>query len=158
MGIWDKIKSAKNYLTGGGINLELINPEICYLRKPFNVVLYIKVEDRDIEVDSIYIQVKQEEIVRVPVKSKNMNGHKTKRTEHKTHLLYERKILIEQDVILDAQEEYDFEVEIELPPDAFPAFIGKYTELVWTMKGVVEKPGTNPKSNIIRFDPYYEIK
>lgn len=158
MGIWDKIKSAKNYLTGGGVSLELLNPEICYLRKPFNVVLYVKVDEVDVEIDSIYIHLKQQEKVSVPVRKRNSQGDSRSGMEHKTHLLYERKFLIEEDVILDANERYEFEVEIELPPNAFPSFLGKYTELVWSMRAVAEKSGTNPKSEKFIFEPYYEFK
>ena len=158
MGIWDKLKSAKNYLTGGGVFMELFLPEVCYLRKPFFVKLYIEVENQDIDVDSIYIHILHEEKVSVPIKETKADGTKKSKRIRKSNILFEKKVLIEEDVVLEANEKYEFEIEIELPSGTYPSFIGKYSEINWGMRAVAVKSGTNPKSDMMIFEPYYEIK
>lgn len=154
MGLFSKLK---NFVTGGGVNLTLQIVNECYLRKPFDVELTLAVDDLEIEAELIYIEVKFVETVRVRVNTSNSQGHSTTRTVTKESILYEDKIYIERDFVLEPNREYNYTTTIQLPLEASPSFEGVHSKLVWSLQAFIQKSGNDPESEVLIFDPLYEL-
>jgi len=171
MGLWDKLVKAKNYFTGGGAELVVEFASEPQLRKPFNVNLYVRVKESDVEVDRIYLKVKNiEEVevrVRVPKTQTGRPGevHRTpvgnsntkNRTERQSHTIAEQEFILDEGVLLHANQEYDWNTEIVLPIDGVNSYAGKNAKIYWTIQAYLEKSGNDPNSKVIVFDPLYEI-
>jgi len=154
MGFFKKIK---NFLTDGGATVTLEILSEVYLRKPFDVLLTISLEDQDVLAERIYIEVKYLEVVRMQVSTRTMNGHSTTKTVTKESVLYEDRILLEKDYLLKAGTQYQSTNTIQLPLEAMPSFDGVHAKLIWTLEAFVEKSGHDPGSEKLIFDPLYEL-
>ncbi len=154
MGLFSKIK---NFITGGGVRLSLQIVNESYLRKPFDVELIIAVEDQDIEADLIYIDLKYLEEVSVSVNTRNAQGHYSTIVEKEYAVLYEEKIMVEENFILEAGQEYTYVNTIQLPLEAFPSFEGVNSKLIWSMEAFVQKAGNDPNSEKLIFEPLYDF-
>lgn len=154
MGLFSTIK---NFITGGGVRLSLQIINESYLRKPFEVELIIAVEDQDIEAELIYIDLKYIEEVTVEVRTRNAQGQHSTETKRNHTVLYEDKILIEKDFVLESGQEYTYVSTVQLPLEAFPSFQGKHAKLLWIMEAFVQKSGNDPNSEVLVFEPLYEL-
>ena len=154
MGFFNKIK---NFVTGGGVELTLEIVGECYLRKPFEVALTLTVDNLEIEAELIYLNLKFVERVRVRVNTHNSQGQSSSRTVTKESVLYEDKIYLDRDIVLDPNQEYRYTETIHLPLEAMPSFEGVHANLEWSLQAVIEKSGNDPESEVLIFDPLYEI-
>jgi len=168
MGLWDKLVKAKNYFTGGGAELVVEFVSEPQLRKPFNVNLYVRVKESDVEVDRIYLKVKNIEEVEVRVRVQNNPTRRPgevqttptgsrNRTERETHIIAEQEFILDEGVLLNANQEYDWKTEIVLPIDGVNSYAGKNAKIYWTIQAYLEKSGNDPNSKVIVFDPLYEM-
>lgn len=160
MGFLDKLKSIKNYITGGGAEL-FIKMDESYLRQAFKVSLEIQVKDVDINADQIYLEFKNVESVEVDVKVRDYSnehslGNRSK-TVSKKHTIVEEKIVLDENVLLEFGESYLYEKEVTLPMEGLPTYIGKNCEIYWTVQAYIEKKGNDPNSKLVVFDPIYAI-
>jgi len=147
----------KNFVTGGGVEMTLqINNE-CYLRKPFDVELKMQVDNAAIEAELIYIDLKYIESVEVQVTTHSAQGHSQSRTVRKNSVLYEDRIFIEQDFVLEADQDYTYVNTIQLPLEAMPSFDGIHSKLIWSLQAFIQKSGNDPESEVLVFEPLYEI-
>ncbi|MEL6924157.1 MAG: hypothetical protein AAFO94_08925 [Bacteroidota bacterium] len=170
MGLWDKLVKAKNYFTGGGAEVVLEFVDEPQLRRPFKVQLFVRVKETDIEIDRICLVIKNlEEVVIKNVKvnrttpgaGSTQPGSVNKANDHKTvresHVITKAEIVLDENVLLHANQEYDWQYEVQLPIDGVNGYAGKYTKIYWTIQAYLEKAGNDPNSKLITFDPRYEI-
>jgi len=157
MGFFDSLKKAKNFLTGGGAKLKIVQLDQPQLRQPFKVEVVISMEDSDIEADKIYLQIKNIEQLKMKIYRTDELGERRQKEERKQNVLYENKYILEQNVTLAALEEYRYVVELNIPPECFPAFQGIDAKYTWSMQAIIEKSGNNPESDRIDFEPAYTL-
>jgi len=163
MGFLDKLKSVKNYITGGGAELS-INMKETFLRQAFGLSLEILIKDVDIKADRIYLVIQNVEAVEGEVDMRNSMNDSThgtignrRRTVRKKHVIVENKITLDESVLLEANESYLYEKEIMLPMEGVPTYVGKYSEIYWSVQAFVEKSGNDPNSKLVLFDPIYVV-
>jgi len=157
MGLFDRFKKFKNYITGGGVEVSIGIKDECYLRKPFEVAVSIKVGEQQTEADRIYIHIKYTEKVKASGHVHDSDGSSSRETFYDSEILFEEKLILDEDKILLANERYDYTASIELPVEVSPSFNGVNAELIWTMQVFVDKPGNDPESEELKFDPLYQI-
>ena len=157
MGFFDSIKKAKNYLTGGGVKIEIIQLDQPQLRKPFKLKVLIILEDGEIEADKIYLEIKNTEQLKMNVDIKDDTGKRYQRQETKYNILYEREYILDQMKLLQAYEKYTYEVEVNIPLHCFPSFKGVGAKYTWTVQAAIDKAGNNPESDLIYIEPEYTI-
>ena len=157
MGIWDSIKKAKNYLTGGGANIEIEIIGTPHLKKAFTVRIDVEIEKSDIQADRIYIIVQNTEHVEMNIRSRNTTGRNRGRTHRRQNVLFKEDIVLEEMVLLTANDHFTYKADILLPEEANPSYTGVNAKVSWSLQACIEKSGNNPESERIYFDPFYTI-
>ncbi len=153
MGFFDKLKRVKNYFTGGGAEIEIEFLGESYLHQPFNIKVVVKIGEQEIDCNEVYLVVKNTEHVEVQARTYNSNGQSTSRVFHNAATLYEDRISFAQDVILEANQIYDFEATLHFPPEVVPSFQGINSKLVWTLQAFIDMRGNDPNSELVEFEP-----
>ena len=157
MGLLDGLKKMKNYLTGGGVKIEIRDIEAPKLKTPFSVEVIITVEDEDIETDKICLRIRNEEHVKMSVNVMGNDGTQRSQEERKKNILYEHIYLMDENKQLRANQTYTYTVEISLPPECFPVFHGVNAKYTWSMQAYIDKSGNNPNTKVIYFEPAYTL-
>lgn len=157
MGFFDSIKKAKNYLTGGGVKIDVIQIDQPQLRAPFKIEVVVIVEDGEIEADKIYLHIKNVEHVKKSVEVTDEKGNAHQHQEIKQNILFEQEYVLDQLRHLRPHEIYKYQVEVSIPVECFPAFTGIDARYTWTMQAAIDKAGNNPESDLIDFEPAYTI-
>jgi len=158
MGIWDTIKKAKNYMTGGGAKLYIDLVEEPRLRQAFKVEVRLDIDDAEIEVDRIYLALRFTEHVQMEISTTDATGKSHSSTERKQNILFKEDIVLDEMLILNADEQYSYETTIKLPPEVLPAFEGVNAKFTWSLQAIIDKAGNNPESKLIYFEPLYSIQ
>ena len=152
MGIFDKLKQAKNYLSGGGVKVDLILDESAI---PGEGKLHIKVlalvEEYEILADKLYINVVAEETIKY---RENYSGHShhshhshrgaTNRT--KTVKTFKEQIIIDEDFRLDPYGEYEWEAIFNIPDGYEGTYRGINAFHEWKVLAGISKKGNDPDS------------
>lgn len=145
MGLFDKIKQAANFVTGGGASVT-IAPEGSEFDKaaPIRVRVTAQVKDAPITADSAYLEIRGREYVSL---RKNINGKQE--NIHEDHISFTHKV---QTVItggLEGGKSYDWDMEFTLPSNAQPTFHGTMGHHIWEIKGAIDAKGNDPDSGWI---------
>ncbi len=154
MGFLNKLKSAKNLMTGGGakVTLEAPEPTLC---APFEVVVRASIADADVKVSRVYLRVRSVEEVRlpdVPVPVEEMiDGERrivgTERREYSDKAtLYSADYDIGEAETLEAGSERAWDALIELPEDALPTYHGHRASHQWQFYAGLDARGNDPDS------------
>jgi len=153
MGFFDGLKRIKNYFTGGSAEVDIEFLQECRLHEPFNIKVVLTIGDQDIDSNEIYLEVKNTEHVEVQARTYNSSGQSTSRTFHNAANLYEDRISFAEDIILSANEIYEFEAQLHFPPEVVPSFQGINSKLVWTLQAFIDTRGNDPNSELVEFEP-----
>ncbi len=145
MGLFDKIKQATNFVTGGGANVT-IAPEGSEFDKaaPIKVRITAQIKDAPINATAAYLDIRAREYVSL---RKNING-KTENI-HEDHVSYTHKVQAVITTALEGKQSYDWEMEFTLPSNAQPTFHGTMGHQVWEVKGALDVKGNDPDSGWI---------
>jgi len=156
MGIWDKIKSVKNMVTGGGADVTLTIEESSIKGLKINVRAFIK--DADMKVDKVYLKVRSVEKVVAPDIdiARNQNGQVVRTREHVHHseTIFEQEFLVTGAETLNSQEEYNWSTNIELPERALPTYKGRNAQNTWMVFAGLDASGNDPDSGWVEVDLY----
>ena len=162
MGFWNKLKQAKNYLTGGGLDAHIRFTDEPRLKQPFMVELNAVIEDHDIEVREINLIIRNIETVKVRVTGNQRSTRdnqviNTSRDETETNVLCEDKIVVTQHTLLEANRKYNWNVQVHLPERGNPNYQSENCKIYWTMQAFFEKGGNDPNTDLVYFEPAYTI-
>lgn len=159
MGIFDKLKAVKNFVTGGGatVTVEINEPS---LTQPFQVVVRTHVADADIKVTKVYLQIKAiEEVVLndvpVPIEEEIDGETRVVRVEREDYrrevTTYEQEIVVADQQELPAGSEHEWQAEITLG-DALPTFNGHNARHYWQIFAGLDMFGNDPDSGWVTFE------
>jgi len=142
MGLFDKLKQAANFVTGGGATVT-ITPEGSEFDKTSTIRVRVSalIKDAPLEATSVYLEIRSREYVSL---RKNINGKSENINED--HISYSTKV---QNVItgtLEGKQSYDWTLEFSLPSNAQPTFHGTMGHQVWEIKGAIDVKGNDPDS------------
>lgn len=149
MGFLDKIKSAKNYLTGGGAKLfvEVLEPGF---DEPFSVRVRAEVSDSDLKINGVYLKIKGEEEVIIPdvlVADRTGDDVEVRRENvARETVTFEATVQVEGAQTLDAGQTYEWEVQVTLNDDCLPTYDGPLAKHWWLFLAGLDKTGNDPDS------------
>lgn len=145
MGLFDKIKQATNFVTGGGANVT-IAPEGSEFDKasPIKVRITAQIKDAPINATAAYLDIRAREYVSL---RKNINGKQE--NIHEEHISYTHKVQSVITSALEGKQSYDWDMEFTLPSNAQPTYHGTMGHQVWEVKGAIDAKGNDPDSGWI---------
>jgi hypothetical protein len=145
MGLFDKIKQAANFVTGGGASVT-IAPEGSEFDKSASIKVKItaQIKDATLSATAAYLDIRTREYVSL---RKSING-KTENI-HEEHVGYTHKVQAVITTPLEGKQSYDWEVEFTLPSNAQPTYHGTMAHQVWEIKGALDVKGNDPDSGWI---------
>jgi hypothetical protein len=142
MGLFDKLKQAKNFITGGSATVILLHENREYDKAaPIKIKINVKVKDAPVSPTAVYLDIRSKESVDLNV---SVNGKK----EHikEDHFGYKDTVKILLNEELQALQSYDWELEFTLPSTTQPTFHGHLSHFVWEIKGALDVKGNDPDS------------
>ena len=170
MGIFDKLKQARNFLSGGGANLSVSFDKPYYVQgEPIQLVINCQVGDRDINVRNVYLNVRATETVKVKVRETRTTGtshtsqtpsvhHSRERTETETYVSFKLDHQVAPAQNLMAGENYEWAVRFDLPEDVMPTYLGKNATHIWKVFAGLNTSGNDPDSGWQEFQLFGAIK
>lgn len=149
MGIFDKVKSFANKLTGGSAKV-FVEAEPFRIGEPIQVKIKAIVQDESISIDRVYLIVEGLEEVRVHDQdfTRNQSGNlrTTSETIHRTHRTYVNEINVSGEMNLAATMTYDWTTSVEIPVGSNPIYRGRYAQHIYRIKAGLDMSGNDPDS------------
>jgi len=137
MGLFDKIKSAANAVTGGAAKVSVQVPQ-ARLREPFNVTVQATSTGQDVKYSKVYIKI--EGVEQVDMKDKD---NKSVSASAKTVDLI---FTVAPAGVLAANESGEWSIDVELPQSATPEFKGQFTRHFYRIWAGLDTVGNDPDS------------
>ncbi len=149
MGIFDKVKSFANKITGGSAKV-FVEADSMKIGEPFQVRIKAMVKDEPIQIDRVYLQVQGLEAVRVHDTDiqRSQDGQTRSRSEtiNRTHQTYIDEINVAGQMNLAATMTYDWTEEVIIPESAQPIYLGRYARHTYRIKAGLDMAGNDPDS------------
>lgn len=143
MGFFDKIKAAKNALTGGAAEV-FVEPQPAVRGQPAAVNIRV-VAKANFKADGIYLLVRSRE--RAELEDKDWeDGEQSRETVRGTRTSYEKRFEAGGAQELAEGQEYSFAAEITIPADCNPTFRGRMIQHGWEIQAGVDATGNDPDS------------
>jgi hypothetical protein len=148
MGFFDKVKSFKNALTGGGATV-YFETEGMELGKPFDITVKATIGDQDLKVSRVYFDIEGCEQVKVRVTerssedgdvSSSTRDHTVKTVTHSQH------VTVADAQMLSANESYEWKVTVTLPEDLLPIYYGHHCQHTYVGRASLDSFGNDPDS------------
>jgi len=140
MGFFDKMKSMKNAITGGGAKVFIICDNFS-LVEPFEIIVKAQIKDADIKISRVYLDIIGSEEIVI-------------RDSEGTFESNSDTVNINFDIagggILKANELYEWKAMIELPKDSPAIYYGNDCTHTYQAKVGLDAPGNDPDSGWIR--------
>ena len=156
MGFFDKVKALKNSITGGAAKVDIESAELVF-GQPFTLTVVAQIDDADLKVNNVILKIQAKEAI---------SG-----LHHETHIRdgegqsiiqesevnnTESTLFIELEVadaqVLNANEEYRWEVEVMLPEDAKPVYTGVYCRHYYIAQASLDAFGNDPDSGWLELE------
>ena len=147
MGIFDKLKSVKNFVTGGGAEVHAQLPDVLVRGESATVSIRAEIKDASMDVSSVYINVRASETIDMVVED-NDDYHDLDRI-YENNETFSDKFSLNIDQTLDAGQEYEWEIEIIIPEDARASYSGVYASNDWEIEAGIDVKGNDPDSGWI---------
>jgi hypothetical protein len=142
-----------NKITGGGAKVS-VTAETPKLTGPFKVNVKAIVSDNDLKIDKVYLYLRGVEKTRV----RNVEFPATQtQSSHKKDVNGEEEVTKTEFVVAPAQtltgkQEYNWSLDIQLPPNALPTYVGRNAWYDWEIKAGLDAPGNDPDSGWVKID------
>jgi len=146
MGLWDKIKQAKNFVTGGGADVSIMFEQSeVKLGEPFKVKVSAVVKDANLKMAKAYIKIRGRETVEA--KDRDYENGRTKTENVRNHAdTWKHEIPIGQAAELEANGSYDWEAELTIPASNNPTYRGRNAWHEYEVFAGLDVPGNDPDS------------
>ncbi len=144
MGIFDKLKNAANFVTGGGASVELAIPD-GNLGSPLIATVHIKTKKDNLEVKNVYLNIRCSETTKEEISTED--GPEIKENEE---VLYDNKLIIAEGSTFEGGKEYSFSKEIVLPQDSKATMSENNVDIIWEFQAGLDVKGNDPDSGWIK--------
>ena len=146
MGLFDKLKSAVNFVTGGGAVVKITPANAVYDgTSPVKVKVSAQIKDAPLNAKKIYLQVRSQE--RVQFKEKQ-DGKEV--TISKSHTSYEHTLDFAGGQTLEANKSYEWDTEFTLPAQIPGSVDGTLFNHVWEVMAGIDVSGNDPDSGWVQ--------
>lgn len=147
MGLFDKLKSAVNVVTGGGANVVLeFQPPVAFPGDYVRVRLTITSTGNQLQSKGTFIDLVGVEHIQVPNRAEGNEGAITI-----TRNTFEQEIQVGPAFTLPANGTQQFEGQFQVPLNAQPSYQGRYARHEWQLRGRMEAFGNDPDSGYLPF-------
>ncbi|MCP4325838.1 MAG: sporulation protein [Alteromonadales bacterium] len=155
MGFFDKMKAMKNAVTGGAAKVYLECEELSY-DDPFKVTIKAQTGDATVKVDNIYLLIEGREEVEVPdvdvVYDEDGDEHRRRERVYASCTSISLRIKVADQQELEANQSYEWEVDVKLPENSPKIFRGRYAEHGYRAQAGLDCFGNDPDSGWIELD------
>jgi hypothetical protein len=148
MGFLDKIKSAKNAVTGGAAKVYL-DLEVGSFGEPIQVRIKAESQGSNVKYSRIYLEIEGVEEVEVPdvdVVYERDNSHVKRERVYASHKSLELDITVADSGVLAENESGEWVTEVQLPENALNTFYGRYTKHYYRILAGIDCFGNDPDS------------
>jgi hypothetical protein len=143
MGIFDKLKSAVNAVTGGAATVNIdVGAGVIMPGDPVSVKVTATSTGAEVKSKGVFVDVKGEEQVTIVDPNTKQKISQSKKT-------LEQVFQIAQPFVLGAKETKVFEGTIQLNPGAMPSFNGSLAQHAYFIRGRLEAFGNDPDSGFL---------
>lgn len=143
MGLFDKLKSAVNFVTGGAAKVQIeYSPSTALPGDPISVKVTATSTGAEVKSKGIYIDLRAVERVSV-------NKRDSAELDNDLNLsftTFNQEFKIAEEFVLGKDETKVFEGSVNMPQNVQPTFNGKYVSHEWEIRGRVEAKGNDPDS------------
>jgi hypothetical protein len=150
MGFFDKLKSMKNAITGGGAKVFIDCDAISYTGA-FQVRIRAEVADADLEIKRVYLKLSGEEEVEVPDVDV-LYDQDGEEAERRVENVYAKNETVNLEINVAGAEElkannsYEWIAEVTLPSNAPSIYKGKYCQHIYSVLVGLDAVGNDPDS------------
>ena len=148
------LKNLINKITGGGakVSIEIDEAVLC---EPFTVKVKAEVGDADLKIDKVYLYVKSTERAHFDnVEMRDHSGEIYTQDLEFDNGAFRQDFVVSGPEVLKANQTYEWEIQIELPEEAAPTFVGRNIQHVWEFYAGLDATGNDPDSGWVIFDVY----
>ncbi|BFM49001.1 hypothetical protein [Marinomonas sp. THO17] len=150
MGLFSKLKSIKNAVTGGAAKV-YIESEALSFTEPFRVMITVQTDDAPVKINRAYLKVVACEEVEVPdvdveYDNDNDQAYRKLETVWASNDTIDLDLTVADGQELEANETYKWEVEVELPQGAPAIYRGHYCQHVYRAFAGLDCFGNDPDS------------
>lgn len=152
MGFFDKVKSIKNMVTGGGAKVVIGDFKPSW-DEPFTITITAEIADTELKIDNVYLQIEANETVEVEnYRITDSEGDSRYQDIRITENTFKDEVKAAGAQTLNANETYTWSVEIELPDDVLPTYHGPNAQHEWRLKAGLDAFGNDPDSGWAYFE------
>jgi hypothetical protein len=154
MGLFDKIKSMANAVTGGAakVSVEVMDAR---LSAPFDVVVRAQSQGSDVKYDRVYVKVESIEKVEVPdtdvVYEEDGSSQRKREIVRASDTIFAQEFVASGSGVVKANETQEWKLQVTLPSNAMPGYKGKYAEHYYRILVGLDCTGNDPDSGWNRF-------
>ena len=157
MGFFDKLKSAANFITGGGADVNVATAgQVVNANEPIPVAVQVRVRDANIDIRNVYVKIQGVEYVKALDKDEYVEEDGRVDTEvevvQNQVVTYSNEVIIEGAQTLEANQTYEFEGTIQLPSNVQASYYGVNARHEWSIYAGVDMMGNDPDSGWVRID------
>jgi len=155
MGFFDKMKAMKNAVTGGAAKVYIESEEVSYTDS-FKITVQAKIGDTNIKASNVYVTIEGNEEIEVPdvdvIYDDEGDSYRKREIVYASHRTLDLKFEIAEEQVLEANQTYQWEVDIELPENAPSIFKGRYAEHTYRAMAGIDCFGNDPDSGWIELE------
>ncbi len=148
MGFLDKLKSVKNFVTGGGakVSVQIGQPA---LGQPIPVLVRAQVDSAPINAAKVYVAIRAVESIHMVVRDQDTPGDKDRVQTSDT--TFSQEFVIAGPQQLAAGSSHEWQGQIMIPPGVQPTYQGKNAKHEWSVLAALDVTGNDPDSGWIEF-------
>ncbi|BDD05783.1 hypothetical protein [Aureibacter tunicatorum] len=157
MGLFDKLKQAANFVTGGGATISVRTEEsVNNGNEPIKFIIDAVVKGADMNARNVYLKIRAAEKVKVVgVSVPNGDGGYARRDFSGHHETFETEIQATGAQTLEANQTYQWIVEWQAPVNVNGTYHGENAVHEWEMYAGIDVSGNDPDSNWQPFELYF---
>jgi bacillopeptidase F (M6 metalloprotease family) len=146
MGLFDKIKSMANQITGGGAKVSLI-VEGTSVKSTVKLLITAVIKDADLTIGKVYASAQCIEKINIP--RQNLTGGAEKNPADvlvSTNIFQNMEFTVSPAQTLEGGKTYNWTHELTLPANAAASYAGKHAKVEWQFFAGLDAKGNDPDS------------
>ena len=144
MGLFDKVKSMANAITGNAAKVSLTAAPVT-IGEPLELTIQALANDSEVEYNRVYVKVRGRE--KIELQDRDHDGTERIRRQETT---YETEIVVEGAGQLSAHENKTWTCDLTIPSSAPAFYRGKYAEHYYEVQAGLDCTGNDPDSGWVR--------
>ena len=148
MGLFDKVKTIANVLTGGCATVTLESDSVT-LDKPFKIRVTAVIGNADLKISKVYLLIYGHEDINIDTVKHDDQGREYSAPLELNNDTAKLELTLDQTQVLSAYKTYLWEVDVQLPDNAPPIYQGCYCRHIYRALAGLDCTGNDPDSGWI---------